>query len=96
MRELFWPLFILIVLLGVLAWGLSQDAARQKSALDQCYMQVKGGQKKPIDCRLMKLEFDIHNAQTRSNMAIGAAVGASVGVAMVSRWRRGNVEIEGE
>lgn len=40
---------------------------------------------KAIDCRLMKMEFKLQNERTRTNMAIGAALGASVGAAMVRR-----------
>ena len=85
MSEIFGPLLVLVVILGCLFCGMRQERLEQQAALDQCRMQVKGGQKKPIDCRLMKMDFKIQNERTRTNMAIGAAVGASVGATLAIR-----------
>ena len=82
---LFGSLLVIVTLLGCLFWGLRQERMEQQAALDQCRMQVRGGQKKAIDCRLMKMEFEIQNERTRANMATGAAVGAAVGAGMASR-----------
>lgn len=84
MDELIPPVVVLIILFGVLCWALTKQAAEQSAALKRCYAQVEKGNKNPIDCRLMKLEFEVQNAQTSSNMAMGAAMGAAV-----STGRRG-------